>query len=101
LSVAPPWHCDAAGRGQGPATWFLGRGEPVDEAVIVCAGCPVREECLDAALEHAGYNDNGIWGGTSRRQRPDATDRRWRGDAGMSHGMGSAVSGVSQARSVV
>jgi WhiB family redox-sensing transcriptional regulator len=32
----------------------------------VCAGCPVRERCLDYAIEHV---EIGVWGGTSERER--------------------------------
>ena len=31
-----------------------------------CEACPVREECLEYALEN---NEYGIWGGTSRKER--------------------------------
>ncbi len=39
----------------------------VARAKAVCAGCPVRAECLEFALA----NDErwGVWGGTSERQR--------------------------------
>lgn len=39
----------------------------VARAKAVCAGCPVREACLEFALA----NDErwGVWGGTSERQR--------------------------------
>lgn len=33
----------------------------------VCAGCPVRSECLEWALERNEYF--GVWGGTSERER--------------------------------
>jgi WhiB family redox-sensing transcriptional regulator len=36
-------------------------------AKSVCAGCPVRAECLEAAL--ADPSLEGIWGGTSARDR--------------------------------
>lgn len=51
------------------ATGFMypsdARGVPAAKAV--CAGCPVRAECLEFALA----NDErwGVWGGTSERQR--------------------------------
>jgi WhiB family redox-sensing transcriptional regulator len=36
----------------------------------VCAGCPVRTECLNYALEaNTGRADWGIWGGTGRVER--------------------------------
>lgn len=37
------------------------------QAKAICATCPVISQCLRDALDH---NDrNGIWGGTSERQR--------------------------------
>lgn len=36
-------------------------------AKAVCAGCPVREQCLEYAL--AGDEREGVWGGTSPRER--------------------------------
>ena len=35
-------------------------------AIAVCRTCPVREECLDYALEH---HELGVWGGTTERER--------------------------------
>lgn len=35
----------------------------------VCAVCPVRTECLEAALVVPAASDHGIWGGTSERER--------------------------------
>lgn len=37
------------------------------EAKAICEGCPVRDACLDWALEHG---EAGIWGGTTTRERP-------------------------------
>jgi WhiB family transcriptional regulator, redox-sensing transcriptional regulator len=65
----PAWHADAACRGRGTAVFFPGRGQNTAcaNAKAVCAGCPVRDECLDAALTHGELA--GIWGGTSERER--------------------------------
>lgn len=35
-------------------------------AVAVCRACPVREVCLEYALEHG---ELGVWGGTTERER--------------------------------
>jgi len=68
---AEPWVAQAACAGlSGPvasALFFPSRGEPVTEARKVCAGCPVREQCLDFALRNG--EQHGIWGGTSERER--------------------------------
>lgn len=57
----PSWHAQAACRGLGPAAWFPVRGQPVEAAQAVCARCPVRAECLAAALDRG--ETHGVWGG--------------------------------------
>lgn len=48
--------------------FFPERGQSTKEAKAVCwGGCPVREICLEYALD-IGVKD-GIWGGMSERQR--------------------------------
>lgn len=37
------------------------------KAVAICRQCPVRQDCLDYALEHPDMA--GVWGGTSHRER--------------------------------
>lgn len=37
------------------------------EAKRICAGCPVRVECLTAAI--ANREDHGVWGGLTERER--------------------------------
>lgn len=37
------------------------------EAVAICAFCPIRQDCLDYAIENC--LDHGIWGGKTTRQR--------------------------------
>jgi WhiB family redox-sensing transcriptional regulator len=43
--------------------------DPVDEraALALCATCPVRDECLDYALE--ARERYGVWGGTTEKER--------------------------------
>ena len=62
-----PWAVHAACR-QADHNWFFpGSDGDADAAVRVCRGCPVREECLDWALEsRIRY---GIWGGLTERER--------------------------------
>ena len=38
-------------------------------ALRCCQRCPVRQPCLDTALEHELQADVGIWGGTTPRER--------------------------------
>ena len=63
-----PWRERANCRGLSPSLFFVERGDSVNEAKAVCAGCEVRQECLDFAqsnMERYG----GVWGGLSDRQR--------------------------------
>ena len=65
----PAWHRDAACRETSGVNFFPRFGEDAEPAKAVCAGCPVRGECLAFA---AGYSERdlvGIWGGTSGRDR--------------------------------
>ena len=62
----PEWHQRAACRGVGPADYVRGpRGYEVGRAL--CASCPVRQECLEAAL--ADDSLFGLWGGTTEAER--------------------------------
>ena len=58
------WRYRAACRGTDLSVFFPGRAEPARQ---VCAGCPVRQPCLDYALSHA--ITHGIWGGLTERDR--------------------------------
>ena len=74
---APDWHARAACRGS-DVTFFPTRGEEgyngptvkhetIDACRAVCAGCPVRVDCLDWALEHS--ERHGVWGGYTVKER--------------------------------
>lgn len=59
------WTDLAACQGMDPELWFsLGDGA---QARAVCAGCPVRDDCLAFALR-LGLDD-GIFGGLDAQQR--------------------------------
>lgn len=47
--------------------FFPEKGGSVREPKTVCAGCPVRAECLQVALELDVTE--GVWGGTSAPER--------------------------------
>jgi WhiB family redox-sensing transcriptional regulator len=50
-----------------PEAFFPEKGGSTREAKRVCAGCPVRLQCLEYAL---GNDERfGIWGGLSERER--------------------------------
>jgi len=50
-----------------PEIFYPDKGESTLAAKRVCAGCPVRSECLAEAL--ARRERFGIWGGLSERER--------------------------------
>ena len=41
--------------------------DQIEAAKTICLGCPVRDECLEFALET--NQEAGIWGGTSEDER--------------------------------
>ncbi|MEU9131867.1 WhiB family transcriptional regulator [Kitasatospora sp. NPDC048540] len=49
-------------------------GAGQNRAKIVCAGCPVRTECLAQALD--SRIEHGIWGGMTERERRALLKRR-------------------------
>ena len=74
--LRPQWMRKAACRGHGFEAWFPTDevGEEADTAQRVCAGCPVRPDCLDYALD--GGIRHGLWGGLSSRERASLNRRR-------------------------
>lgn len=64
------WYLLAACRGRSDINWFPRRGAPLEvhAAYAVCAGCPVKAECLAYAFS-LEFNPPGVWGGTSAHQR--------------------------------
>ncbi|MBV2353038.1 WhiB family transcriptional regulator [Streptomyces sp. J2-1] len=66
------WRDDAACRHEDPDLFFpVGTTGPAHvqarQAKGVCAGCPVREQCLDWALDTG--QSIGVWGGTTENER--------------------------------
>lgn len=68
------WRESAACRGADPELFFPGRGNSLAPAKAVCRECPVRPECLEYAL--ANGERQGVWGGTSERERRRIQRRR-------------------------
>ncbi len=62
----PEWHKRGACRGQGTRAFFAKGTAPASTRAI-CAGCPVRQECLEVAL--ADDELQGVWGGTTESER--------------------------------
>ena len=58
---------DAACRGMGPDFFFPSSSAGIARATRVCARCRVAAECLAIALDDPSRQ--GIWGGTSARDR--------------------------------
>ena len=48
----------------------------IARAKVICAGCPVRSECLEFAVTHD--QTHGIWGGTTPQDRQRDRRRRRR-----------------------
>jgi len=61
------WMAEGNCRFEPPATFFPSDGVGVEVAKRICASCPVKEPCLEYALDYR--IDHGVWGGTSERQR--------------------------------
>jgi WhiB family redox-sensing transcriptional regulator len=61
------WQERANCLGVDPDLFFPERGASTREAKAVCAGCEVRDDCLEYALAHG--EKFGIWGGLSERER--------------------------------
>ena len=57
-----------------PATFFPSDGVGVEVAKRICVDCPVKQPCLEYALENR--IDHGVWGGASERERRRILRRR-------------------------
>jgi WhiB family redox-sensing transcriptional regulator len=68
------WMLHSLCRGADPTDFFPSDGLGVEAAQRVCAGCPVRVECLEYALLHR--IEHGVWGGASERERRRILRRR-------------------------
>jgi WhiB family redox-sensing transcriptional regulator len=60
------WASQAACRASAPDQLFV-RGAEQNKAKKLCAGCPVKAECLAEALEN--QIEWGVWGGMTERER--------------------------------
>ena len=68
------WMLHARCRGANPTEFFPSDGLGVEMAQRICAGCPVRLDCLEYALLHR--IEHGVWGGASERERRRILRRR-------------------------
>ena len=67
------WAPSAACRQASPDQLFV-RGAEQNKAKQLCAGCPVRTECLAEALDN--QIEWGVWGGMTERERRALLRRR-------------------------
>lgn len=61
------WQEEALCAQVGGDEWFPDKGGSVRDAKRICMACPVREACLQYALDNV--ERFGIWGGKSERER--------------------------------
>ena len=61
------WRQKAACRGLSTDIFYPVSDDDADEAKSICAVCPVREACLEWALDTR--EREGIWGGATERER--------------------------------
>ena len=71
------WHEDArcAEPDVDPEWFYVERGQTSSRARAVCAECPVRDECLDFAMNDPDARSWGVGGGTTPRERRQLKDR--------------------------
>lgn len=76
----PAWQASAACVGVHPKLFFPDTpGQPINPEVRrVCARCPVRNDCLQHALDN---DERGVWAATSERERRAIRYRRLRATA--------------------
>jgi hypothetical protein len=63
----PEFRFDAICSQTDPEAFYPEKGGSTKEAKRICLGCPVREQCLQYALDHD--ERYGVWGGMSERDR--------------------------------
>ncbi|MEO5838106.1 MAG: WhiB family transcriptional regulator [Acidimicrobiales bacterium] len=68
------WMAEGNCAQQKPTVFFPSDGVGVEVARRICATCPVKEPCLEYALEQR--IDHGVWGGCSERERRRILKRR-------------------------
>jgi WhiB family transcriptional regulator, redox-sensing transcriptional regulator len=68
------WMSKAECRNYPPAVFFPSDGAGVDRAKKICGACNVSGFCLEYAIQMR--EENGVWGGTSERERRRILKRR-------------------------
>lgn len=74
LPLREQWRLAAVCAQADPEVFFPEVGTPGKAAKLVCLSCPVREQCLQWALDHGEWY--GIWGGTTAVERRQVKRQR-------------------------
>ena len=74
MAHSQEWRARAACRDSDVSVFFPSSEEEAAVPKAICAGCPVREECLEWAL--ATRQDEGVWGGLTEAERRRLRRRR-------------------------
>ncbi|MDQ1510552.1 MAG: WhiB family transcriptional regulator, redox-sensing transcriptional regulator [Actinomycetota bacterium] len=74
LFGSEPWLAGGACRPYPTAWWFSTDLGETATAKHICAGCPVREECLEYAIERPALL--GVWAATKPAERADVRNAR-------------------------
>jgi WhiB family redox-sensing transcriptional regulator len=61
------WMLEGRCRGADTREFFPSNGLGVEAAQQICRECPVKEPCLEYALQN--HIEQGVWGGASERER--------------------------------
>lgn len=64
------WKAQAACRGKGNELFYSTEPDEIEEAKLVCVGCPVRATCRDT-----GRDEPGVWGGQTFNERSGHPER--------------------------
>ncbi|WP_225506999.1 MULTISPECIES: WhiB family transcriptional regulator [Mycolicibacterium] len=80
LPIAPPgadtdWQERAVCAQTDPESFYPEKGCSPRDGKAVCAGCPVRKDCLHHAITAPEYH--GIWGGLTRKERNEFQQGGW------------------------
>ena len=54
--------------GTDPEAWFVDN-LTMQAAAALCAGCPLRADCLAYAIDHPAQTEYGVWAGTTAGRR--------------------------------
>jgi WhiB family redox-sensing transcriptional regulator len=73
------WMLRGTCRGADTREFFPSNGLGVEAAQQICRACPVKQECLEYALQN--HIEQGVWGGASERERRRILRARRRANA--------------------